>query len=125
MELYEFMPSDKIKEMTMPIIERGFSFEYFTEKGGDKSCSYICRYKKGRDYLDWREVSEGSEISIVVYVNGRYTFPTLKLLYPKEHRAFFWKHLFKKPLMSDKRELIAKCLVAEITTKPDFFGIKL
>ena len=25
--------------------ERGFSFEYFHEKGGDSACVYICRFR--------------------------------------------------------------------------------
>ena len=69
---------DDIKKLTTPFIERGFSFEYLYEKGGDSSCVYICRFRKGRDFFDWREVSGGDEINIVAYVGGEYRFPSLK-----------------------------------------------
>ena len=41
---------EQIKKRTLPFIEAGFAFEYFHQKGGDSSCVYICRYKKGKDY---------------------------------------------------------------------------
>ena len=62
--------NEQIKQLTAPFMERGFTFEYLYQKGGDSSCVYICRYKKGRDFFDWREVSGGEEINIVVFVNG-------------------------------------------------------
>ena len=71
------------------------AFEYFYQKGGDSSCVYVCRFKKGKSFLDWREVSGGEEINIVVFVNGNYDFPSLKMLYKKEFRTFSLKHLLK------------------------------
>ena len=118
--------ADDIKNLTAPFLKKGFSFEYFYEKGGDSSCVYICRYKKGRDFFDWREVSGGNEINIVVYVNGAYDFPSLKTLYKKQYRAFALKHLLKKPTMEEKRAFTAELLNAELSSgKPDFFGITL
>lgn len=115
-----------IKQLTAPILEKGFTFEYFHEKGGDSSCVYICRYRKGRDFFDWREVSGGNEINLVVYVNGAYDFPSLKLKYPKEHRVFALKHLFKKATMDEKRRFFATLLNAELEKdKTNFFGIPL
>ena len=122
----EVITAEIIQNLTAPIIEKGFTFTYFYQKGGDSSCVYICRFQKGKDFLDWREVSGGEEINIVVYVNGAYAFPSLKYLYKKEHRAFKWKHLFKKATMSEKREFTASLLLKELQSgKPDFFGIKL
>lgn len=122
----EVATAEQIKKLTAPILEEGFAFEYFYQKGSDSSCAYICRYKKGKDFLDWREVSGGDEIHIVVYTDGTYAFPSLKALYPKEHRAFKWKHLFKKASITDKREFVASLLIKELQSgKPDFFGIKL
>ena len=115
-----------IKQLTAPILEKGFTFEYFHEKGGDSSCVYICRYRKGRDFFDWREVSGGNEINLVVYVNGAYDFPSLKLKYPKERRVFALKHLFKKATMDEKRRFFATLLNAELEKdKTNFFGIPL
>ena len=76
-DMNEVISAETIKALTAPILEKGFSFEYFYQKGGDSSCVYICRYKKGRDFFDWREVSGGNEINIVVCVNGTYAFPSL------------------------------------------------
>ena len=122
----EAVTAERIKELTAPLLEKGFSFEYFYEKGGDSSCVYICRYRKGKDFFDWREVSGGNDVNLVAYVNGWYVFPSLKQLYKKEHRAFALKHLFKKATMDERREFVAGLLLQELASgKPDFFGIKL
>ena len=105
--------------------ERGFSFEYFQEKGGDSSCVYICRFRKGRDYFDLREPSGRYELNVTVYAGGQYYFPMLNLLYPKEYRAFKWKHFFSKATVNDHRQWVAEMLEKEWNnSKPDFFGIK-
>ena len=122
----EVISAETIKTLTAPILGKGFTFEYFYQKGGDSSCVYICRFKKGRDFFDWREVSGGNEINIVVCVNGTYSFPSLKYLYKKEYRAFNVKHIFKKATLDEKRKFIAELLCKELGSgKPDFFGIKL
>lgn len=122
----EVISAENIKALTAPILEKGFTFEYFYQKGGDSSCVYICRFKKGRDFFDWREVSGGNEINIVVCVDGAYVFPSLKCLYKKEYRAFNVKHIFKKATLDEKRKFVARLLCKEMaSSKPDFFGIKL
>ncbi len=122
----EVESAEAIKKLTAPFFEKGFSFEYFYQKGGDSSCVYVCRYKKGKDYFDWREVSGGNEINIVVYVNGEFHFPSLKKLYPKKYRAFAFKNLFKRATLADRRALTASALLAELTNgKPNFFGIPI
>ncbi len=122
----EIQSAERIKTLTAPFLEKGFAFEYFYQKGGDSSCVYICRYKKGRDFFDWREVSGGNDINIVVSVNGEYRFPSLKTLYPKQYRAFKVKHLFKKASIDERRAFVAELLLAELVSgKPDFLGIQL
>lgn len=122
----EVFMAERVKELTRPILEKGFLFEYFYQKGGDSSCVYICRFKKGKDYLDWREVSGGDEINIVVCVGGEFRFPSLKSMYPKRYRAFRWKYLFRKPSVEEKRAFIAELLCEELGEgKTEFFGIKL
>ena len=122
----EVISAETIKTLTAPILDKGFTFEYFYQKGGDSSCVYICRFKKGRDFFDWREVSGGNEINIVVCVDGAYVFPSLKYLYKKEYRAFNVKHIFKKATLDEKRKFVAQLLCKELGSgKPDFFGIKL
>lgn len=124
--MQEILSADMIKTLTKPILDKGFIFEYFYEKGGDSSCVYICRYKKGRDFWDWREVSGSEEINVVTYVNGEFGFPSLKTMYPKQYRRFAWKHLFRKPTKEENRMFIASLLNAELAKdEKNFLGIKL
>ena len=120
----ETFTAETIKNLLTPLTEKGFSFTYMHEKGGDSSCVYIGRFQKGRDFFDWREVSGADEIHLVAYVNGEYRFPSLKKTYKKEFRAFKFKHLFKRATMAKRREFIASLLRKEMQ-KPDFFGIAL
>ena len=113
--------AEKIKEMTKPFFDKGFVFEYTHQKGGDSSCVYIFRFKKGRDYFDWREVSGADEIHFVVYTGGAFAFPKLKI-----KSGGFFKNLFHRQTMDEKRRAFADALLEELYTgKPDFFGIKL
>ena len=114
----------EMKTLFAYFIERGFSYRYFYEKGGDSSCVYIYRFQKGKDFFDLREVSGGDELNFVVYANGNYQFPSLKYLYKKEFKKFSFKHLFKKPTAQEKREFFAQLLNKE-AQKENFFGIKL
>ncbi|MBQ8295273.1 MAG: hypothetical protein IJX87_02430 [Clostridia bacterium] len=122
----EQLANETIRKLTAPILEKGFTFEYLYQKGGDSSCVYICRYKKGKDFFDWREVSGGDEINFVTFVNGTYGFPNMKARFPKQHRAFALKHLFKKATMDEKRAFYAGLFCEAINSgKSDFFGIPL
>ncbi len=116
--------AETIKNLLAPLLERGFTFTYTHEKGGDSSCVYIGRFQKGRDFFDWREVSGSEEINFVAFVGGGYRFPVLKNLYKKEFRSFQIKHLFKKATLSQKRSFYAELLLKELEN-PDFFGIPL
>lgn len=118
--------AEQIKQMTQPFTEQGFVFQSLYEKGGDSSCVYICRYKKGRDFFDWREVSGSNEIHFVVYANGVYDFPTLKKIAPRAYRAFRLKHLFRSANMTEMRRFAADILVQELKSgKSYFLGIPL
>ena len=103
----------------------GFTYRYLYEKGGDSSCVYIYRFQKGKDFFDLREVSGGEELNFVVYANGEYQFPSLKLLYKKEFRAFSLKHLLKKATKEEKRGFFAELLVKHLQTHDHFFGISV
>lgn len=124
-EVNDVFTAETIKNLLAPLLEKGFTFEYTHEKGGDSSCVYIGRFRKGKDFFDWREVSGGDEINFVAKVDGQYRFPSLKHLYKKEFRLFASKHLFKRATLSQKRAFYAELLLKELQTKPDFFGIKL
>ena len=117
--------AEKIKKLMFPLIEKGFSFAYTYEKGGDSSCVYICRFSKGKDFFDWRETSGTWELHFVVYANGEYRFPSVKGLNPKASRAFAIKHLFKKATVDEIRAFSASVLLEYLQNSPEFFGIKL
>ena len=121
----EVFTAETIKNLLAPLLEKGFTFEYTHEKVGDSSCVYIGRFRKGKNFFDWREVSGGNDINLVVWVNGAYKFPSLKFLYKKEFRAFSLKHLFKRATLMEKRKFYADLLINELQTKPTFFGILL
>ena len=121
----DIMTADKVKTLMQPLIDKGCFFDYFYEKGGDSSCVYICRFKKGKDYFDWREVSGADEINLVSCIKGEFGFPNLKLLYPKRFRRFRWKHIFRTPTMDERRAFVASLLLQELE-KDDkqFFGLR-
>jgi len=112
------------------VIEREFSFlleagdyEYLYDKGSDSSCVYIYRLKKGRDYLDFRSVSGGGEGNFVVFSNGQYIFPNLRLRHKKLFREFFWKHLLKKATVEERWQFAARLLREEFSDGK-IFGIE-
>ena len=118
--------AETIKNLLAPLLEKGFSFEYTHEKGGDTSCVYIGRFRKGRDFFDWREISGASEIHFVVFVRGEYRFPSLKTIYKKEHSMFALKHIFKHASLEEKRVFYAKLLLRILSgNATDFFGIEI
>ncbi len=118
--------AEKVKKLLAPFLEKGFVFQYLYEKGGDSSCVYICRFKKGKDFFDWRENSGGNEMNVVVYTNGAYQFPSFKSKYKKEYRAFFWKGILKRHTVDDRRAFLAEILVKELSENPtSFYGISL
>ncbi len=122
----EVLMAENIKKLLAPILEKGFVFEYLYQKGGDSSCVYICRFKRGKDFIDWREVSGGNEMNIVIYANGGYRFPALKTKYKKECRAFAFKTMFKKPTLDERRAFLADLLLKDFAENPkNFYGIPL
>ena len=122
----EVIMAENVKKLLAPFLEKGFAFEYLYQKGGDSSCVYICRFKKGKDFVDWCEVSGGNEINVVVYQNGGYQFPSFKTKYKKEYSSFKMKHLFKRATLDERRVFIAELLNKELLANPDnFYGIKL
>ena len=118
--------AETIKNLLAPLLEKGFIFEYTHEKGGDSSCVYIGRFRKGKDFFDWREVSGSEEIHIVAMVNGEYRFPTLKSFSPSAYRKYAFKCIFKKPSLEQRRGFIASLLKTELEKDSNqFLGIKL
>ncbi len=121
----ELQIEKEMKQAFAPFLERGFTYRYFYEKGGDSSCVYIYRFQKGKEFFDLREVSGGNEINFVVYADGAYQFPSLKFLYKKAFRDFSLKHFFKKATKEEKRRFYAEILVKHLQETQAFFGIKV
>lgn len=117
--------AETVKNFMQPFLEKGFTFEYFHQKGGDSSCVYIYRFKKGKNFFDWRETSGTNELHFVVCHNGEYAFPSLEKRQPQAFRTLKWR-LFKKPTMDEKRAAFADALKAELAlSNENFFGIPL
>ncbi len=121
----EVQSAETIKSLTAPFLEKGFSFEYTYQKGGDSSCVYVYRFKKGADCFEWRETSGAYEIHLVVRVNGEFRFPDLYKKYPKQKRAFALKHFFRAATVDEKRAFFASLLRLELGNSSEFFGIPL
>ena len=124
----EVQSAQTVKGLLQAIVDSGFSFTYFYQKGGDSSCVYIYRFQKGKDYFDWRETSGKLELHFVVYSKGEYRFPALYALYKKQRRKFAFSHLFKKATVDEERAFFASLILAEwdkAQAQKDFFGIKL
>ena len=66
----ELQIEKEMKAAFAPFLQRGFTYRYFYEKGGDSSCVYVYRFQKGKHFFDLREVSGGDELNFVVYANG-------------------------------------------------------
>ena len=115
---------EEIKAQFAFFLERGFTYQYLYEKGGDSSCSYIYRFSKGRDYFDVRELSGGDELTLVAFVRGNYQFPSLKYKYKKEYRSFAFKHLFRRSTAEERRTFLAEILQKEYENEHNFFGIQ-
>ena len=115
----------EMKAAFAAFLDKGFTYRYFYEKGGDSSCVYIYRFQKGKDFFDLREVSGGNELNFVVYAKGGYQFPQLKRLYPKEFSAFSRKHFFRKATREERRALFAQLLTKYMEEHSDFFGIAI
>ena len=121
----DIMAAKVIKDGMNAFLEKGFLFEYFYERNEAGTPIYVCRFKKGKAYIDWQETEDGEEIVICVRAGENTSVLDLKALYPKAFRNHFWNTLFRKPTVNERRSLIAELLVEEFKSeKPDFFGIK-
>lgn len=123
---YAVQSAETVKRLTAPFMDKGFVFEYTYQKGGDSSCVYVYRFKKGRNYFDWRETSGTYEIHLVVCVNGEYRFPNIEKEFPRQARAFKRKHVFRRASVEEKRAFFASLLVEKLKNgEQDFYGIPL
>ena len=62
----EVQSAEQIKKLTAPFLEKGYSFTYFYQKGGDSSCVYICRFQKGKDYSYLNTYSQGEGTYLIL-----------------------------------------------------------
>ena len=118
----ELQIEKEMKAAFAAFLDRGFTYRYFYEKGGDSSCVYIYRFRKGKDFFDLRALSGGGNGTFVVFVRGEYLFPALKLRHKKLFSAFKRKHFFKKPTV-EERFALAAAILKEETENGNLFGI--
>ncbi len=119
------MAAETIKNAMQPFLDKGFFFEYFYERKENGESVYVCRFKKGKESLDWRESEDGKQIELWVRLQKEIVVLNLKGRFPKQHRRFFWKHLFRRATVDQRRAFLASLLVLELESdKTDFFGIK-
>jgi len=106
------------------LLEAGFAYEYLYDKGSDSSCVYIYRFKKGREFIDFRVVSGGNERNVVVFADGQYIFPNFNVRHKKAVRAFKFRHLLKKATNEELWRFASELVQAEIKDGK-LFGIGL
>ncbi len=106
------------------LFEAGFTYEYLYDKGSDSSCVYIYRFRKGRDFFDFRAVSGGGGGTCVACVGGGYVFPDFKRRHKKLIRGFIWKHLFRAASAEERWAFAAELLRAE-AADGNLFGLPL
>lgn len=115
-----------IQQLNQPLLDKGFTFSYTYQKGGDSSCVYIYRFQKGADYFDWRETSGAFEIHFVAFVKGEYRFPNPRKIWKKDWWLFRLKHLFSPASVDEQRKLFASFIQKELDkNNGEFFGILL
>ena len=125
-KMNEIHSLETIRNLMQPFFKKGFVVEYMQQKGGDSSCVYIYRFKKGKNFFDWRETSGTNELHLIVCINGEYKFPNIEKKYAKQSRAFKIKSVFKKPTFENRRAFFAKLLCQCLQeNEKDFFGIEL
>lgn len=125
-KMNEIQSLENVKNLMQPFLEKGFVVEYLQQKGGDSSCVYIYRFKRGKNFFDWRETSGTNELHLIVCVDGAYQFPNIEKKYAKESRAFKLKHIFKKPTFIERRAFFAKLLCRCLQeNETEFFGMAL
>ena len=117
--------AETIKNLMQPLLDKGFFFEYFYEKENGAPV-YICRFKKGKEYLDWRETESGKEMEIALFVKEKRTTLDVKNKYRKQRWQFFFKNLFRRVTINDRRAFLASLLLSEFNKNDHiFFGIKI
>ncbi len=104
------------------LLEKGFTFERDYNKGTDKTCTQIYRFKKdGANYLEYRVLSE-RERNLFVLAAGERKFPSPERKYAALVRSWKLKHLFKK---GEAWELAALLCKREWECTGKVFGIQV
>lgn len=109
------------REAFTPFTERGFFYTHTYEKGSDRSCTSVHRFRKGTEYFELRSAFGGDE-SLVVYSDGRYRFPDLKSRHKKEFSAFSRKHFLHRAGTEERIRFAGEILALELAGG-NFFGI--
>ena len=77
---------EEIARLCAPFLEKGFAFEYFHQKGGDSSCVYVYRFKKGKNFFSLPFFTLSSSPLLFL--------PFFSLQKEKKRRSFFFLLFF-------------------------------
>lgn len=118
------MADEKISEYFSFLTERGFAFERDYNKGTDKTCTQIYRFRRDAgNFLEFRVLS-ARERTVCVCANGEKRFPDLGRRYRKFIRKWNLRRLFSKT-RKDGWLLVADLLRYVLETEGSLFGIEV
>lgn len=118
------MADEKISEYFSFLTERGFAFERDYNKGTDKTCTQIYRFRRDAgNFLEFRVLS-ARERTVCVCTNGEKRFPNLGMRYKKFIRKWKCKRLFSRE-RKDGWLLAADLCRNVLETEGSLFGIKI
>ena len=87
---------ERIAQLFSFLLERGFTFERDYNKGTDKTCTQIYRFRlNAANYLEYRVLSE-YERTLMVCVRGEKKFPAVGKKYASFIRRWKLSRLFQK-----------------------------
>ena len=113
---------ERIAQLFSFLLERGFTFERDYNKGTDKTCTQIYRFRlNAANYLEYRVLSE-YERTLMVCVRGEKKFPAVGKKYASFIRRWKLSRLFQK---KDLWELAADVCRHDLEVTGKVFGLEI
>lgn len=113
---------ERIAQLFSFLLERGFTFERDYNKGTDKTCTQIYRFRlNAANYLEYRVLSE-YERTLMVCVRGEKKFPAVGKKYASFIRRWKLSRLFQK---KDLWELAADVCRHDLEETGKVFGLEI
>lgn len=113
---------ERIAQLFSFLLERGFTFERDYNKGTDKTCTQIYRFRlNAANYLEYRVLSE-YERTLMVCVRGEKKFPAVGKKYASFIRRWKLSRLFQK---KNLWELAADVCRHDLEVTGKVFGLEI